>query len=410
MKKGINRVLLAIVVSSLMVWAFLASSSLAQQAAPKPGDVIDHNNYKNYQQFFPPEWLQGFEDGFAGMTKPFSIKVAETVPAPFPKRVLEATERNRGKASLDKDGNLVGYSGDGLPFADLDKNDKEFFQKLMWNFTFRYQFDTCRLRATTYAKRRGEVGTTILIDMLEESFATRFYDTPKPMLPNPVGLYIAHTMHFIDPLAFKDTVLLMYRFLDTKKPDETFVYLPTMRRVLRGDAGQRSTPVSGSIAAPDDFNGFEGRIPDFKYQYVGEQQVLGVNNSTLSVADARAQKVDVPLDSTGWEVRNCWVIDIIPKDPKYPQGKKRIYMDKENLNIYYAVAWDRAGKVWKIFTQNFEKIPATDGEYLYGNVRYIFQIDVQFGIINIVVSDNKVNGIPIDFQNFTPEALLKMVK
>ena len=267
--------------------------------------------------------------------------------------------------------------------------------------------------AVGYTKRKGESATWYLCNFYYMYFANRMYDSPKPTYETPGGLFKAMVAHYTDPLSMKDTILLTYRFMDTRKSDETFIYLPTLRRCLRGEAGQRSTPVSGSIQAPDDFYMFDGRTHDFKYELVGEQKVLGIADSNFRVAEAKkqhAEGVEVPFPRENWEVRDVYVIDIIPKDPKYPQSRKRIYMDKENFGIYYATAYDRAGKMWKVWMAHYMKYPQSGGETIPASITGVLGMDIQFGMATSAAFEPHTNGQKLTYSDFMPNALLKMAK
>ena len=44
-------------------------------------------------------------------------------------------------------------------------------------------------------------------------------------------------------------IVVCYRYLDPVKDDDMWLYVPALRRTLRAEAGQRSTPVQGLIQA-----------------------------------------------------------------------------------------------------------------------------------------------------------------
>jgi hypothetical protein len=209
----------------------------------------------------------------------------------------------------------------------------------------------------------------------------------------------------LKPPSIKNTITLSYRYVDANKPDDTYLYLPSMRRVIRAEAGQRSTPVLGSTQALDDFTVFDGRIPDFNYTLVREQKVLVVPNSEASLKKALASKKrgaeHLPVMTEGYQVRDVYVIDIVPKDPKYPQSKKRIYVDKETLWAYYGIAWDWAGKLWKVWLQDTHSFPMPI--YTNGSIG----CDLQFGMASLYVPDNKMHESHFTYNDVTPQALLK---
>ena len=170
-------------------------------------------------------------------------------------------------------GNVTNFSrGVGLPFPDLDKSDKDFITKFMWNFDNRYRYDDMvdSSKGGSWEKRKGDAAryNTAKTELIY--YVNRMASDPKPNLDNPMGLFNTMVFHYLLPDSVKNTIMLTYRYTDVKKNDDTYMYLPSMRRVLRAEAGQRSTPVLGSTQALDDFGCFDGPNSGF-YLYPGER-------------------------------------------------------------------------------------------------------------------------------------------
>lgn len=413
-KKTLKRWIL--LVSAMVMSCLLGASLSFGQDLPLPGTTIDKSNYQQYSHLFPEEWAPAFENGFDGLLPPFKMNVAETKSYPPPKQYLEYSAKNQGKYSLDDKGSITPtYNREGLPFPDLKPGDPDFVTKLMWNYDSKYWCDEAldTGRGGSYEKRRGEPVRYNTATSFWLFFKNRMVVDPKPDLPNPEGLYKVLLFHYLKPPSIKNTITLSYRFVDQNKPDDTYLYLPSMRRVIRAEAGQRSTPILGSTQALDDFLVFDGRISEFNYSLVKEQQVLAVADSRMSVEMAnehKKAKTDyLPVDTEGYEVRDVYVIDIEPKDSKYPQSKKRIYVDKETLWTYYGIAWDRAGKVWKVWLQDTKSFAMPQGQQaVYTNG--LIGCDLQFGMSTLYVPDNEVNSSSFTYNDVTPQALLKRAR
>lgn len=399
---------LKIIVLTWMISGLLGFSLAFGQEMPAPGTTIDKTNYKKYSHLFPEEFLPAFEDGW-GLIPPVHMKVVPSKPIAIPKEYLALSAKNKNKYGLDAQGNLTGgYNREGLPFPDLQRNDKDFVTKFMWNFDCRYVFDENidHAKGNSFEKRKGEDLRWTKFQLIFCYFKNRLVVSPKPDLPNPQGIYKVSLVHFLYPDSIKNTMNMFYRYVDPNKPDDSYLYLPSMRRVIRAEAGQRSTPSMGNIAAMDDVWGFDGRIPEFTYTLVREQKVLGITDNNFHPTSATWKKNDLPFPYDNYEIRDTYVIDIKPKDPKYPQSKKRIWVDKEDgSTIYYIVAWDRAGKVWKTWMQPFmrhallgSKYPILDGA---------FGIDVQFGLATYYSADITINDQKYTYSDFTPASLLK---
>lgn len=407
MRKRMKTILALLAVS--LVSCFLFTSLSFGQEMPKPGEVIDKNNYKKYAHLFPEEYLAGFENGWDGTGDPISIKVSETKSSPWPKAFLALSEKNRGKFTLDKDGYIAGgYDYSGLPFPGLNKNDKDFATKLMYNYRYRYYCDDREGPWISYVRRKGESVIWYTAQSIEILFVNRLYTNPKPSYKTPVGLEDAQLSQYTYPNSVKNFTSLLYKYQNPMKSDDTYTYLPTLRRVLRGDASQRSTPLQGTIQAYDDLVGFNGKIQEFTYQFVKEQKVLAVEESPMSLSLAKKLQVGnkLPFPSDNWEIRNVYVIEIKPKIHGYPQSKKVVYLDEENLDLYYSIASDRAGKLWKIWSVDNKKHLLPDGDKYSYNTGVV-GMDVQFGMGTYYTHEYKLNGTGRMYTDIMPSALLK---
>lgn len=395
-----------------LVCCFSMTSLSFGQEMPKPGQVIDKSNYKQYAHLFPQEILQGFEDGLGGFYKPFVFKVVETKPYTEPKSYLALSEKNRGKYTIDKDGFIAGgYDYVGLPFPGLTKEDKDFAMKFMYNYLYRYYHDDFEGSAFDIEKRKGESVTSVEFDTTIFCFINRINESPKPTYKNPANLQWAQTFYYTYPSSWKKMQMLSYRYMDSKKSDEIYIYLPTMRRVVRGDASQRSTPIQGTTNAFDDFNGgFDGKVQAFNFKLLGEKKMLGTTESPWTIALSRKSMAEggglLPFSSDNWEIRDVYIIEITAKDPKYPQSKKVIYVDKDNYTIHYGAAWDRAGKLWKIWIGNWRTITYPNGDKFQTNAGQL-GIDVQVGYATWFSIEGKYQRTGLKYTDFLPSIMQK---
>jgi len=198
----------------------------------------------------------------------------------------------------------------------------------------------------------------------------------------------------LTPPSVKNFSVLAYRYLDPVKEDDMWLYVPALRRTLRAEAGQRSTPVQGLIQAPDDYvGGWNAKPSLFTYEFVGEQKMLILSDLKIDIEKVRKTKYEeVYFHEEGWEVRDCYIIDITPKDPKYPQSKKRLYMDKEATSmIAYTDTWDRAGQKWKWFGGYYEQVEMADGVIIPLFAGMCGQ-DVQVGVLFSNIGKSWPNG------------------
>lgn len=415
MRKMISK-LCILITGALVIPGLLGASLCFGQEMPAVGTTIDKSNYKKYSHLIPPEWNPAFEDGFGGLLPLWKMKVAAAKSYPQPKAYLDYSAKNKGKYSIDAKGNIIpAFNREGIPFPDLQDGDKDFTSKLMWNYDSRYMCDEILSLpdTTSYEKRRGEPVHGNQAGGFYLFFKGRLASAKPDLLPNPLALQRATIFHFYSPESSKNTMMLSYRFIDQNKPDETYMYLPSLRRVMRAEAGQRSTPMLGSTNALDDFGIFDGKTSEFTYTLVRKQKILAVMDSKTSrkTDDEALRKNNkvLPVDVEGYEIRDVYVIDIKPKNPKYPQGLKRIYVDVENNWPLYGFAYDRAGKLWKVWSMSLHVLPLPAGQ------KYVYQqglvcVDIQFGMSSQFSQASIYNDDKLSYSDCTPSALLKRAR
>src|SRR5262249_35122584 len=56
----------------------------------------------------------------------------------------------------------------------------------------------------------------------------------------------------------------------------------------------------------------------------------------------------MPMVGESWQKRTSFELDDIPKQEGHPYSRKKIWYDKETMSPGLAVAYDRAGKVFKL--------------------------------------------------------------
>lgn len=390
-----------------------AGDTLFAGDPPKPGTVIDKNNIMQYKEYFPEMFLEAFTTGW-DLIPPFSITIAETRPNRAPEIWYELSEKNKGKYGVDAEGFITGPPEEeivGYPFPGVKPGDQEFARKYMWNYDYRYQMDDAHPEFTNLQRRWGEAITISDVESLQLMYQCRLFDDPKPNYWTESGWRYVNLLRVLTPPSQQNLITNLIRYKKQRKPDLTYIYLPTMRRVLRGEAGQRATPIASSTQAPDDFFGFAGRVMAFDYKYIGEKKIIGQANATMTFTKLRELGgFDyVYIEGDNWELRDVYVIDIFSKDPTYPQGRKRIWIDKEMGYVLYAAAWDRAGALWKVWhmANNKQKLGGSDETTPYATN---FGIDIQLGYAVQMVCDWNTNGNSLRESDVNVSAMRRMAR
>jgi hypothetical protein len=338
-----------IVLCTVAVSIFFFISGAALGSEPKPGDVINSSNIEQYKDYLPII-LQGFiKDGW-GIATPAVIHVGKFTNVDVPAAFVEAGKKNIGKVTLNADGTPNGLEA-GLPFPNPEEPNKAL--KIMWNHYYRWRSDGYSYNDGYYytsQRKGGPVSSTLSqIDML--FFSHRTAVDPKPILPNPHGLFSALWLNTRTGVN-KDMVTLAWRYNDLQKADDMWTYIPTLRRTLRLMSSERANPVRGTPFTWDDFYGFDGRVMDYTPTLVGEPKMLALmNQQTKCIKGTKYEHgMEHPVvcgPSDPLELRDFYLIDVVPKNPRHPEQKKTLWIEKNIFHCMYSHVYDKQGNLWK---------------------------------------------------------------
>ena len=314
-----------------------------------PGDAITADNMDKYTQLLSPgmEWAVRYG---------WRIRVAEPRHVEMPRAYREATEKYLGQPKLAPDGLRVANWTAGQPFPKIDPNDPQIALKIMWNYSYGFaatdDLDAQNFDADTgtIGKNRGmTVERHYMIDDLRRLYFTgRLVVDPKPELPNPDGIRYKESLHPLsEPFDLKGVGATFYRYIDPDRQDDSWLYLPQLRRVRRLSTAQRSDALFGQDSDVDSYYGFSGHIAWMDWKFLGERTVLGVMHAQHAPVKWQDPE-DWAFDDI-WEPRRVYVIEGTSKLPQYAYGKRILFIDKEGYVVTHSDIYDRAGQLWKVW-------------------------------------------------------------
>jgi len=350
-------------------WSWVVPSACADVV---PGDVIDSSNWQKAEGLLPEPVLDWVKRG------EFILNIGELdVEDPTQIRsdyVLEAFETNRGKYTIDENGGVVDKKDGklvkvlvGFPFTDLDPEDPVVVEKLMYNHQygqhvngfFKFRFQLIWVSDTGFER---EVDA-----QWQGASMTGFPEALK--LRNSAGVEKYSIMVVRKPYDLAGTAIMTHRFLDPTKSDNTFGYIPAIRRVRRMSAANRSDAFIGSDECVDDVNGYDGKVPAFDWKLLRVQDALiaflpGVypfvqNRYGEWQTTKDVNRVIYGYEKEGWQgapwaptnliyaKRPVYVIEMTPRDRYYNYGTHYIWASPETYACPYKVVNDRAGQYWK---------------------------------------------------------------
>jgi hypothetical protein len=369
----------------LALAALLLAPFAVAHADVSPGETVDKASAAKVKDLVSPGMYWAVERGFP-------MKIVETKPVVWKTPFKEATEKFAGQVKLGANKGVENYVA-GQPFPNTDINEAEAAVKLMWNFAYRPAFlDDLDLRnfdadtGPISEERPLQVERHFLIDHFRRlRYIGRLFADPKPQIPNREGFEYKETLHpLIEPFDLKGVGFTYYRYTDPAKQDDSWLYLPSLRRVRRLSSAQRSDALFGQDTDQDSYGGYAGQIAWADWKLLGEKEVLGAFHTTnFPVKWAEGAQDWAFLGE--WEKRKVYVIEGTSKLPQYAYSKRVLYLDKEAWEVPYADMYDRAGQLWKVWINNFSY-----GKTSFPGSKMVYEEDTMF-LPCIIMIDMQLN-------------------
>jgi hypothetical protein len=370
-------------VAGLVVITMLVAGGARADVAP--GDRITDQNIDKVKDLISPglEWC--IRHGW-----PLTIVAPKHIE--WPKAYKEATEKYAAQVKLSADGLKMENYVAGLPFPNIDPKDPQFVYKVMWNYDYGpgQGLDDTDLRNfdadTGSIADHGPMSVErhFLLDHFRRLFwIGRLYVEPKPEMPNPNGYRAQQGLYpILEPFDLKGVGALGNRYISADKQDDSWLYLPSLRRVRRLSTAQRSDALFGQDTDVDSYYGYAGQVAWMDWKYLGERDLLGVFHAEHNPVKWN-DKVDWAFDDN-WEKRRVYVVEGTSKLPQYAYGKRVLFIDKEAWAIPYSDIYDRSGELWKIWINDisyrkraFEGSTAIDYEDEMPFAPAIVMVDMQ---------------------------------
>ena len=338
----------------------------------KPGDVLGPDNWEQAKGLLPDEFLESYKRGdFRHRVGDFAIDRIGDDPV-----FHEAVEANRGRYALNDQGSIIdvrtGQPPDYVyawPFPDIDPNDPQAAMKIVWNFFYTtYYGGNAHYRADLlWVSRRG------LDRSIEVDSSVKYYDGQHPRFREPDADRELLTQSLAEvraPADVNGVLSLSWRYRGADRRDSIWAFVPALRRVRAVSPANRSDGFLGSDMTQDDGAYFDGKVEDFTWKLIGEQDLLVLfdapsfeQQATLERLAGGGWRMLIPGGArVGFQVpdwkgapwcpvkevlikRPHWVIEAVPKDPYYLFGKLVFRFDKELFMGSYSSKYDWQGNL-----------------------------------------------------------------
>ena len=363
----------------------LAVTTTATQAQFTEEDV--KNSFYPYESYTPefPGYTPGMKinqgnvDQFKDILDPALYDHVKRGDVELQTKATESLELhpNYIKATMSAVNNPPTLSGDGLVDnfvagrafpAEPDVNDPQAGLKLAWNYQYGYNWGDNAAIKPFYWKFRsmksGKVERTIKWAFHFLNWKHRVNQAPVPEFEdNPGGLFRSIYLHAAEPFDIANTQVLIHRYKNDLKRDDAWLYLGFQRRVRRLATGQTTDAFLGTDIMIEDFEGYNNRVSDYDWTFVGTKNGLLPfhNHNDLALATDMPPEPDgyqyVDFGGKGgcypettWELRKVYELHGTPKDKNHPLSKRVMYLDAQTATIPRQAEFDRKGDLWKSFT------------------------------------------------------------
>jgi hypothetical protein len=346
------------------------------QAELVGGTVLGADNWQEAEGLLPAEFLDLYRRGdFQHRISDW--KVDALADDPVFKAALDA---NSGRYGLNEAGSIIeiatGTAPDYVyawPFPHIDRDDPHAAMKIVWNYYYTlYYGGNGHYRADLLWLARKGLDRAIEVDALFRHYQgqhPRFRDSH-----NPDGLLTQSLANVRSPADVGGIVSLSWRYRDAEQRDSVWVYVPALRRVRQVSPANRSDGFLGSDMTQDDGAYFDGKIEDFNWRLVGEQDLLVLMDRLSLEEPAQLQR----LPGDGWRMlipggarlgfqvpewkgvswcpmqevlvrRPHWIVEAVPKDKYYLYGKIILRFDKDLFMGSYSTKYDWKGQLMASF-------------------------------------------------------------
>jgi hypothetical protein len=326
-----------------------------------PGTIITMQNWQNYRQFMPEGMAALFEGKYFWKMPPdVQMEVGPTVIDPLPNNYLATTEKYADQVRTIElpDGGLTlqGYHG-GIPFPNPQEPHRGW--KVLANLWYRY---TPELLAETHgwdcavnSSANSSCESYEVVDR-QLSYST---DAGIPAdTPPPGAKYFTQWFMVVAPEQSRYTAQLTIDYADLTKPEDVYVFLPSLRRYQPMATSGRCAQIGGEDWTAEDFrSGLDSNVTELQASYIGGKKILALEG-IRAPEDPYPDQFYLPLTWpkppwAKWQVRDVNVISVkkIPsRTAGYCYGNRVIYADAHFFAPLWEDLYDMQMKPWKFAT------------------------------------------------------------
>jgi len=309
----------------------------------KPLFRIDHTNMQQYKHRLSPGQMERLK-----RHPKFYMNVYPTHRnVEFCPEFYAATEKNTELAYLDDKGALKEFCG-GVAFPS-PKNGLE----AIWNIRRMYVGDdainnTCN----RVVSPSGRIVKGNWVVKVRNYGVTRL---KSDNAPDPDGIAQKIRNLVTSPADVAGTAFLSIAYLDDNRLEDTWLYLPTLRRVRRAPSLSGGGQLQGELTMDENGLEFRGKIADWSWKLIGKKEMYVPYNCydiwAVGASDSdECWAQDINPERIRYELHRVWVVEGTAREGlNHPYSKRVGYYDEDSWQALLADRYDRRGNLWRMY-------------------------------------------------------------
>lgn len=306
----------------------------------KPLYRIDHTNVEEYESRLSPGQVARLK-----RNKNFYMNVYPTHRHfEFPEEVYAAIDRNLETCKLNSENEVQGYNG-AVAFPKPENGAQAAWNiKRFFSGEDAYTYDTRRLVSPS-GRIRKEVQFTKAIN-LDENRLLSDIENPDDVATKIMSLYT-----YPADKAGGGVLILQYK---DDRPDDTWLYLPSLRRVRRAPTLDHGAQIDGESTMDEMGAFFRGRVNDWDWKLLGKKELyVPANNYEMWTVGTPDNEECLPGDlnpeSLRYELRRVWVVEATAReDTDHPYSRRVIHADEDSWYAMVGDNYDKRGNLWRM--------------------------------------------------------------
>jgi hypothetical protein len=311
--------------------------------ADKPLFRIDHTNVNDYKDRLSPGQIMRLRKH-----PNFYMNVYRTRRnMEFCPEYYDAIKKNLETCYVDEAGGLQGFNG-GIAIP-TPKNGLE----AIWNIRRLYLGDdadalTCRRVVSPSGKIKKTMWETKVLNYGE----TRLKSWP---FPNPDGVFQKIRNLTTYPADEKGLDFLSISYMDASRLDDTWLFMPTLRRVRRAPSMVNGGQLDGELTMDENGIEFRGTVANWNWKLLGRKEhFIAYNCYGLWEENAEDEEECHPMDMNPkrirYELHRVWVVEGTLKEGlSHPYSKRVGYYDEDSWQPSVADRYDKRGNLWRMY-------------------------------------------------------------